>query len=211
MIPRPPCEVGRTIVSHLTLAFALVAFPLQIKFLTTPRTWQHILGFGFQEAARYHMEARSTWFATRILPTSERRQVLQLISLPLRADNILSKLASRGRWNPTWIPRYHPFAFWDPLESHFLAPLPFLVFFTGPDRSCFVQVYFCSRRFTEGVQDFLCPFHIIARSLQVERGVVRKSLVCYFPSSREGQTFYSEMVVIKHVPKNVRCQDEHIG
>ncbi len=52
------------------------------------------------------MEARSTWFATRILPASERRQVLQFISLPLRADNILSKLASGGRWNPTWIPRY---------------------------------------------------------------------------------------------------------
>ncbi len=106
MIPSPPCEVGRTRVSHLTLALALVAFPLQIKFLTTPQTWQHILGFGFQDAAMYHMEVRSTWFATRILPASERRQVLQLISLPLRADNILLKLASGGRWNPTWIPRY---------------------------------------------------------------------------------------------------------
>ncbi len=106
---------------------------------------------------------------------------------------------------------FHPFAFRDPLESHFLAPLPILVFFTGPNRGCFVLVYFCTRRFTEGVQDFLRPFHIVARSLQVERSVIRKSLVCYFPSSREGQTFYSETVVIEHVPKNVRCQDEQIG
>jgi hypothetical protein len=49
-----------------------------------------------------------------------------------------------------------------------------------------VPVYFCSQRFTEDVQDFLRPFHIVTRSLQVERGVVRKSLICYFPSSREG-------------------------
>jgi len=106
MIPSPPCEVGRMRVSHLTLVLASVAFPLQIKFPTTLRTWQHILGFGFQKAARYHIEARSTWFAIRIFPANERRQVLQLISLPLRADNILSKLALGGRWNPIWIPRY---------------------------------------------------------------------------------------------------------
>ncbi len=60
IIPRPPWEVGRTRVSHLTFALALVAFPLHIKFLTTPRTWLHILGFGFQDVARYHMEVRST-------------------------------------------------------------------------------------------------------------------------------------------------------
>ncbi len=105
----------------------------------------------------------------------------------------------------------HPFAFRDPLESHFLAPLPFFVFFAGPDHGRFVLVYFCSRRFTENVQDFLHPFHIVACSLQVERGVVHKSLVCYFPSSQEGQTFYSETVVIEHVPKDIRCQNEKIG
>ncbi len=105
----------------------------------------------------------------------------------------------------------HPFAFRDPLESHFLAPLPFFVFFVGLDRGHFVPIYFCSQRFTKDVQDFLCPFHIVARSLQVERGVVHKSLVCYFPSSREGQTFYSETVVIEHVPKDIRCQNEKIG
>jgi hypothetical protein len=43
-----------------------------MKFLTTPRTWLHILGFGFQAAAKYHMEARRTWLATRI---AERRRV----------------------------------------------------------------------------------------------------------------------------------------
>jgi len=42
------------------------------------------------------MEARSTWFATKILPARERWQVLQLINLPLSAISILSKLASGG-------------------------------------------------------------------------------------------------------------------
>ncbi len=105
----------------------------------------------------------------------------------------------------------HPFAFRDPLQSHFLPPLPFFVFFAGPDRDRFVLVYFCSRRFIEDVQDFLCPFQIVARSLQVERGVVRKGLVCYFPSSREGQAFYSKTEVIEHVAQDIRCQNEEIG
>ncbi len=121
IIPRPPWEVGRTSISHLTFALALVVFPLHIKFLTTPHTWLHILGFGFQDAARYHMEARSTWFATRILTASKRRQVLQLISFPLSADSILSKLASGGRWKPTWIPRY-------------LTPLPFGIHWSPTSR-----------------------------------------------------------------------------
>jgi hypothetical protein len=106
MIPSPPLVVGRTRLSQFTFALALVAFPPHMKFLTTLQTWLHILGFGFQHAARYHMETRNTWFATRILPARERRQVLQLTSLPLSAINILSKLASGGRWNLTWIPKY---------------------------------------------------------------------------------------------------------
>ncbi len=121
MIPRPPWEVGRTRVSHYTFALALASFPLHIKFFTTPRTWLHILGFGFQAAAKYHMEARSTWFATSILPANERRHVLQLISFPLSAESILSKFASRGRWNPTWIPRY-------------LTPLPFGIHWSPTSR-----------------------------------------------------------------------------
>ncbi len=80
----------------------------------------------------------------------------------------------------------HPFAFRDPLESHLLAPLPLFVSFTGPDHSRFVPIYFCSWRSTKDVQDFLRPFHVVACSLHVERGVVREGLVCDFPSSREG-------------------------
>ncbi len=105
----------------------------------------------------------------------------------------------------------HPFAFWDPLQSHFLPPLPFFVFFAGPNRGRLVPVYFCSRHFAKDVQDFLSLFQIVAGSLQVKRGVVRKGLVCYFPSSREGQTSYSEMVVIEHVSKDIRCQNKEIG
>jgi len=47
MIPSPPLVVGRTRVSHFTFALALVAFPPHMKFLTTLRTWLHILGFRF--------------------------------------------------------------------------------------------------------------------------------------------------------------------
>ncbi len=76
MMPIPPLVVGSTRVSHLTFALVVVAFPPQMKLRTTPRTWLHILGLGFQDAARYHMDARSTWFATRIFPARERWQVL---------------------------------------------------------------------------------------------------------------------------------------
>ncbi len=47
IIPSPSCEIGRRRVSHLTFALALLAFPLHMKFFTTPRIWEHILGFGF--------------------------------------------------------------------------------------------------------------------------------------------------------------------
>jgi len=116
----------------LTLALALVAFPLQIKFLTTPQTWQHILGFEFQAAARYHMEARSTWFATRILPASERWQVLQLISLPLRADNILSKLALGGDGIPPGFPDIAPLCLSGSTGVPLPGPTPILCFFCWP-------------------------------------------------------------------------------
>ncbi len=72
MMPRPPLEIGRMSVSHFTFAWAGVALPPQIKFLITPCIWLHILGLGFQHAARYHMEANRTWLATRILPARER-------------------------------------------------------------------------------------------------------------------------------------------
>jgi hypothetical protein len=45
----------------------------------------------------YHIEASRTWLATRILPARESLLWLQLMSLPLRANIILSKFASEGR------------------------------------------------------------------------------------------------------------------
>jgi hypothetical protein len=68
-----------------------------MKFLTTPLTWEHILGLGFQDAAMYHIEARRTWFATSILLAMESLLLLQLMSLPLRDTIIFSKFASGGR------------------------------------------------------------------------------------------------------------------
>jgi hypothetical protein len=68
-----------------------------MKFLITPLTWAHIHGLGFQHVAKYHIEARRTWFATRILPTNEKLLWLELMNLLLKANIILSKLASEGR------------------------------------------------------------------------------------------------------------------
>jgi hypothetical protein len=93
--------VGSASESHLTLARAGASLPPQIKFLTTLWTWQHILGLGFQHAARYHIEASKTWFATKILPAKDKLFWLQLMSLPLRASIILSKFASGGKWKST--------------------------------------------------------------------------------------------------------------
>ncbi|CAK9212756.1 unnamed protein product [Sphagnum troendelagicum] len=72
MIPRPPLEIGRESMSHFTLALADVALPPQMKFRTTPHTWLHILGLGFQHAVRYHMDVSRTCLATRILPARDR-------------------------------------------------------------------------------------------------------------------------------------------
>ncbi len=99
--PRPPWEVGSARVSHLTLACVGASLPPQIKFLMNALTWLHILGSGFQHAARYQIDASRTWFATRILPASESLLLLQLMSLPLKANIIVSKFASGGKWNPT--------------------------------------------------------------------------------------------------------------
>ncbi len=90
----------------------------------------------------------------------------------------------------------HPFAFWDPLESHLSAPLPIFVSFASPNRGRFVPIYFCSGRFAKNVQDFLGPFHVAMRALQIERCVVREGLVRDFSSSWEGQTFHLEMMVV---------------
>ncbi len=110
--PSPPCAIGSASVSHLTLARVGASLPPQIKFLMSPLTWLLILGSGFQQATRYHIEARRTWFATRILPANERALLLQMMSLLLRASIIESKFASGGKWKPTWIPRYFvPFPF----------------------------------------------------------------------------------------------------
>ncbi len=86
-------------MSHFTLALASASLPPQMKFLMTPRTWQHILGLGFQHAAKYHIDAKRTWFATRIRPAKESVLWLQLMSLPLRAIIIVSKFAWGGGGN----------------------------------------------------------------------------------------------------------------
>jgi hypothetical protein len=72
MIPRPSLDKGSVRESHLTLARVLEAFPPQMKFRTTPLIRLHILGLGFQQATKYHIEESNTWLATRILPVRER-------------------------------------------------------------------------------------------------------------------------------------------
>jgi len=110
------------------------------------------LGFRFQEAARYHMEARSTWFATRILPASERRQVLQLISLPLMADNILSKLASGGDGIPPGFPDISPLCLSGSTRVPLPDPTPILCFFCWPR-----SLLFCANLFLLPTHYRRCP------------------------------------------------------
>jgi hypothetical protein len=49
------------------------------------------------------------------------------------------------------------------------------------------------------------------RALNVQCGVIRKRLIPNVASSRQGQALNSISPVIKHMPKNVRGQDEKIG
>jgi len=101
MIPRPPHEKGSVKESHLTFARVLDVFPPQMKLHITPVIWLHILGLGFQQVAKYHMDETRTCLAIRIMPTKERLQLPLAIILPLKAVMSLSKLTSAWRWKPT--------------------------------------------------------------------------------------------------------------
>ncbi len=70
--PSPPWVKGSASVSHLTFAQVGTSLPPQMKFLMRPLTWLLILGSEFQQVARYQVDARRTWFATRILLANER-------------------------------------------------------------------------------------------------------------------------------------------
>ncbi len=96
MIPSPPWVVGSVSVSHLTLARAGASLPPHMKFLITPLICVVIRGLGFQHVTIYHMEARRTQLATKILPARDSWLWLQLMSLLFRAIIILSKFASDG-------------------------------------------------------------------------------------------------------------------
>ncbi len=63
MIPNLPCDVGRVRVAHFTFVLALVALPPQMKLRITPQIRLHIMGFRFQHAAKYHIDASRTWLA----------------------------------------------------------------------------------------------------------------------------------------------------
>ncbi len=71
-----------------------------MKFHITPLIWLHILGLGFQQAARYHIEE------TRILSARERLHLPQAIIFPFKASMSFSKLASVGSQKPIWMLKY---------------------------------------------------------------------------------------------------------
>ncbi len=106
MIPRSLLNKGSVKESHYTLARVLEALPPQVKFRTTPLIRLHILGLGFQQAARYHIEESNTWLVTRILPIKKRLQLPQAIIFLFRANMSFSKLASMGNHKPIWMPKY---------------------------------------------------------------------------------------------------------
>jgi hypothetical protein len=57
-----------------------------MKFRTTLLIWLHILGLGFQQSAKYHIEESNTWLATRILPAKERLHLPQVIIFPFKVN-----------------------------------------------------------------------------------------------------------------------------
>lgn len=59
MILRPLLDKGNVRESHLTLSRVLEAFP-HMNFGTTPLIWLQILGLGFQQTAKYHIEKSNT-------------------------------------------------------------------------------------------------------------------------------------------------------
>ncbi len=63
-------------------------------------------GFGSQHVARYHIETSKTWLATKILSAKDKFLCPQDMSFPFREVISLLKLASMGRRNPTYMPRY---------------------------------------------------------------------------------------------------------
>ncbi len=105
MIPRSPHDRGSMRESHLTFAQVLDTLLPQMKFRTTPLTWLHILGLGFQQGTMYHMDESKTWLAIRILLTRERMQLSHAIILPFKEVMSLSKFASTRSQKPTWMPK----------------------------------------------------------------------------------------------------------
>ncbi len=143
MIPRSPLDKGSVRESHLTLARVLEAFSPQMKFCTISLIWLHILGLGFQHAAKYHIEENNTWLATGILLARERLHLPQAIIFPFRVSMNFSKLASVGSHKPIWMPKYrtpcpsgihlsstscpHSHSFFS-LLAHMVVDLPQLIF-----------------------------------------------------------------------------------
>ncbi len=62
--------------------------------------------FRSQQAAKYHIKASSTWFATRILPARDRLSWPHVMSFPFKENINLSKFVFVGSRNPIWMPRY---------------------------------------------------------------------------------------------------------
>ncbi len=77
-----------------------------MRFRTTPLIWLHILGLGFQQATKYHIEKNNTWLATRILLTRERLHLPHAIIFPFTVSMSFSKLALAGSRKLIWMFKY---------------------------------------------------------------------------------------------------------
>ncbi len=143
MIPRPLLDKGSVKESHLTLAHVLETFPPQMKFRTTPLIRLHILGLGFQQATKYHIEENNIWLAIRILQVRKKLHLPQAIIFLFRVNMSFSKLAFMGNRKPIWMPKYrtpcpsgihlsptsspHSHSFFS-LLAHMAADFPQLIF-----------------------------------------------------------------------------------
>jgi len=84
----------------LKVPLCFYSFPINISSpnkVVIPLNWSFIVGYGFQQALNYRIEARSTWLKT--LPTNERLLLPHIISWALRKTIMLVEIGYKQEMN----------------------------------------------------------------------------------------------------------------
>jgi hypothetical protein len=86
----------------LKVPLCFCSFPINISSpnkVVIHLSWSFIVGFGFQQAFNYSIEARNTWLKTRPVPTNERLLLPRVISLALRKTIKLVEIGCKQEMN----------------------------------------------------------------------------------------------------------------